>query len=154
MKKALGSAPFDSDGVATRARDIVHNGILEGYVLSAYSARKLGMQTTGNAGGVHNLIIEHGNLDLEGLISKMGTGLLITDMIGFGVNQVTGDYSRGASGFWIEDGKKVQSVEGVTVSSNFFDLLKGIRGISNSYSDTVSSVKVPDVLVESVYVAG
>ena len=152
-KKALGSAPFDNDGVATRARDIVNNGILENYILSAYSARKLSMQTTGNAGGVHNLIIEHGNLDLEGLIRKMDTGLLITDMIGFGVNQVTGDYSRGASGFWIEDGELCYPVEEITVAGNLVEMYQQIIEIGNDV-DHRGNVLTGSVLIENMTVAG
>jgi PmbA protein len=152
-KKALGSAPFDSDGVATRNRDIVNNGILESYVLSAYSARKLGMQTTGNAGGVHNLIIEHGNLDLDGLIRKMDTGLLITDMIGFGVNQVTGDYSRGASGFWVEGGEICYPVEEITVACNLVEMYQQIIEIGNDV-DPRGNVLTGSVLIENMTVAG
>ena len=126
IKKALGSAPFDNDGVATRERDIVKNGILQDYVLSGYSARKLGLQTTGNAGGVHNLVIEPGKDNLETMIKNMETGLLITDMIGFGVNQVTGDYSRGASGFWVENGELAYPVEEITVAGNLVDMYKKI----------------------------
>jgi PmbA protein len=153
IKKALGSAPFDNDGVATRARDIVNNGILESYVLSAYSARKLGMQTTGNAGGVHNLIIEHGNLDLERLIRKMDTGLLITDMIGFGVNQVTGDYSRGASGFWIEGGEICYPVEEITVAGNLVEMYQQIIDIGNDV-DYRGNVLTGSILIENMTVAG
>ena len=102
MKKALGSAPFDNDGVATKKRTLVSQGVLKDYVLSGYSARKLGLQTTGNAGGVHNLVVEPGEKNLDDMIVEMNKGLLITDMIGFGVNQITGDYSRGASGFGLK----------------------------------------------------
>ena len=104
LKKALGSAPFDNDGVAPANRDLVRDGILQGYVLDVYSARKLGLRSTGNAGGVHNLTIESGDKDFAALLREMGTGLLVTELIGFGVNTVTGDYSRGAAGFWVEHG--------------------------------------------------
>ena len=153
MKKALGSAPFDNDGVATHARDIVKNGILQGYVLSGYSARKLGMQTTGNAGGVHNLVVEPGNRTLNELIREMGTGLLITDMIGFGVNQVTGDYSRGASGFWVEQGEIQYPVEEITVAGNLKDMYQHIVAIGNDV-DPRGNILTGSVLIDNMMVAG
>ena len=127
----LGSASFDSDGVATRDRDVVRDGILQGYFLSAYTARKLGMQTTANAGGSHNLIIEPGELDLDGLLAKMGRGLLVTELLGHGINYVTGDYSRGAAGFWIEDGKIAYPVEEITIAGNLKAMLAGIVAVGN-----------------------
>jgi PmbA protein len=127
----LGSASFDSDGVATRDRDVVSNGILQGYFLSTYTARKLGMQTTANAGGSHNMIIEPGELDLAGLMAKMGRGLLVTELLGQGINYVTGDYSRGAAGFWIEDGKIAYPVEEITIAGNLKNMLAGIVAVGN-----------------------
>jgi PmbA protein len=153
LKQALGSAPFDNDGVATKPRDIVKDGILKGYVLSAYSARKLGMQTTGNAGGVHNLIIEPGEHDFGGLLKKMHTGLLITELMGFGVNGVTGDYSRGASGFWIEGGEIRFPVEEVTIASNLKDMFMGIVAIGKDV-DLCSNIRTGSVLIENMTVAG
>ena len=153
LRKALGSAPFDNDGVATRPRDIVKDGILQGYVLSGYSARKLGMQTTGNAGGVHNLIIEPGKETLNDLIKQMDTGLLITDMIGFGVNQVTGDYSRGASGFWIENSEIQFPVEEITVAGNLKDMYQHIVAIGNDI-DRRGNILTGSVLIENMTVAG
>lgn len=153
QKKALGSAPFDNNGMATHARDLVKDGILQGYILSAYSARKLGMQPTGNAGGVHNLIIEPGSSDLSGLIKKMGTGLLITDTIGFGVNQVTGDYSRGASGVWIEGGEIQYPVEEITIAGNLIEMYKQIIEIANDI-DRRGSIQTGSVLIEKMIVAG
>jgi len=153
MKKALGSAPFDNDGVATKKRDIIKEGVLLDYVLSAYSARKLGLQTTGNAGGVHNLVIEPGQNNLQEMIKDMGTGLLITDMIGFGVNQVTGDYSRGASGFWVENGELAYPVEEITVAGNLIDIYKNIVGIGNDI-DPRGNVLTGSVMVEVMTVAG
>jgi PmbA protein len=153
IKKALGSAPFDNDGVATREHDIIKNGILQEYVLSGYSARKLGMQTTGNAGGVHNLVIEPGNNTLDDLIKDMGTGLLITDMIGFGVNQITGDYSRGASGFWIENGELAYPVEEITVAGNLVDMYKNIISIANDV-DPRGNVLTGSVLMDTMTIAG
>ena len=153
LRKALGSAPFDNDGVATRNRDIVRDGILQSYVLSGYSARKLGMQTTGNAGGVHNLIIEPGEQNLDGLIKEMDTGLLITDMIGFGVNQITGDYSRGGAGFWIENGEIQYPVEEITVAGNLSDMYKQIIAIGNDV-DPRGNVLTGSVLIDNMTVAG
>ncbi|MEN9476893.1 MAG: hypothetical protein RLZZ300_1034, partial [Pseudomonadota bacterium] len=126
IKCGLGSASFDSDGVATRDRDVVRDGILQGYFLSAYTARKLGMQTTANAGGSHNLIIQPGQHDLDGLLAQMGRGLLVTELLGHGINYVTGDYSRGAAGFWIEDGKIAYPVEEITIAGNLKDMLAGV----------------------------
>lgn len=153
IKKALGSAPFDNDGVATKERDIVKDGILQDYVLSAYSARKLGLQTTGNAGGVHNLVIEPGQNNLEKMIKELNTGLLITDMIGFGVNQVTGDYSRGASGFWVENGEIAYPVEEITVAGNLIDMYKKIVSIGNDI-DPRGNVLTGSVMIDAMTVAG
>lgn len=153
IKKALGSAPFDNDGVATKQRDIIKDGILQDYVLSGYSARKLGLQTTGNAGGVHNLVVESNSETLDELIKKMGTGLLVTDMIGFGVNQITGDYSRGASGFWIENGELAYPVEEITVAGNLVDMYKNIINIANDV-DPRGNVLTGSVLIDSMTIAG
>lgn len=149
----MGSAPFDNEGVATRERDIVKNGVLQEYVLSGYSARKLGLQTTGNAGGVHNLVIEPENKSLDDLIKQMGRGLLVTDMIGFGVNQITGDYSRGASGFWIEDGELAYPVEEITVAGNLIDMYKNIINIANDV-DPRGNVLTGSVLMDTMTIAG
>ncbi|MCZ6803680.1 MAG: metalloprotease PmbA [Proteobacteria bacterium] len=153
LKKALGSAPFDNDGVATKKRNIIKDGVLLDYVLSTYSARKLGLQTTGNAGGVHNLVIEPGQHTLEEMIKDMDTGLFITDMIGFGVNQVTGDYSRGASGFWVENGELAYPVEEITVAGNLIDIYKNIVGIGNDI-DSRSNVLTGSVMIDVMTVAG
>jgi len=153
LKKALGSEPFDNDGVATRARDLVKEGILQSYVLSNYSARKLGMQTTGNAGGVHNLIIEPGEQDLNGLIKTMDTGLLITDMIGFGVNQVTGDYSRGVAGFWVENGDIQFPVEEITVAGNLLEMYKQIIATGKDV-DYRGNILTGSILIENMMVGG
>lgn len=153
IKKALGSAPFDNDGVATKQRNIIKNGVLEDYVLSGYSARKLGLQTTGNAGGVHNLVIESNSETLDDLIRKMDTGLLVTDMIGFGVNQITGDYSRGASGFWIENGELAYPVEEITVAGNLVDMYKNILNVANDV-DPRGNVLTGSVLIDSMTIAG
>ena len=129
------------------------DGIVQGYVLSSYSARKLGLQTTGNAGGVHNLVVEPGRQSLADLIKDMNTGLLITDMIGFGVNQVTGDYSRGASGFWIENGEMQYPVEEITVAGNLKEIYQRIVAIGNDV-DYRGNILTGSVLIDNMTVAG
>lgn len=153
IPKALGSAPFDNDGVATRERAIVSNGVLQDYVLSGYSARRLGMQTTANAGGVHNLVVEPGSNNLEQMLKDMGTGLLVTDMIGFGVNQVTGDYSRGASGFWVENGELAYPVEEITVAGNLKEMYMNISQTGNDI-DTRGNYRCGSVLIDNMTIAG
>jgi PmbA protein len=112
IRGGFASSPFDDDGVATRDREVVEQGVLQGYFLSTYSGRKLGMPTTGNAGGSHNLLVPPGRHDLRGLLREMGSGLLVTELLGQGVNYVTGDYSRGAAGYWVESGEIVLSGRG------------------------------------------
>ena len=114
IARGLASSPFDNEGVKTLRRSIVQDGILQGYFLGTYSARKLGMKTTGNAGGNHNLILRPGKLDFKGLLTQMGRGLLVTELLGQGVNHITGDYSRGAAGFWVENGEIQYPVEEIT----------------------------------------
>ncbi|HEY9199482.1 MAG TPA: metalloprotease PmbA [Gammaproteobacteria bacterium] len=153
LRGALGSASFDSEGVATRARDLVSDGILRGYVLDSYSARKLGMQTTGNAGGVHNLTVESGALDFDGLLREMRTGLLVTELMGQGVNMVTGDYSRGAAGFWVENGAIQYPVEEITIAGNLKDMFMAIRAIGNDV-ERRGNYRTGSVLIERMTVAG
>lgn len=153
LKCALGSAPFDSDGMATRPRDLIRAGVLQGYVLGAYSARKLGLEPTGNGGGVHNLIVEPGTQDLPALLRTMGTGLLITDMIGFGVNQVTGDYSRGASGLWVENGEPCFPVEEITVAGNLIDMYRNIIAVGNDV-DRRGNIQTGSVFMDGLTIAG
>ena len=131
LPRGLASAPFDSEGVATRRRDLVSDGMLKSYVLGSYSARKLGLQTTGNAGGVRNLSIDMGDMDLQQLMREMGTGLLVTSMIGSTINPNTGDYSRGASGFWVENGRIVHPVEEVTIDGNLKRMFQGLVAVGN-----------------------
>lgn len=150
---ALGSSPFDGEGVATRARDLVRDGVLQGYVLDSYSARKLDMQTTGNAGGVHNLIVESGDQNLDQLLADMDTGLLVTELIGMGVNIVTGDYSRGAAGFWVEGGEIQYAVEEITIASNLMDMFNGIQAIGADV-DTRSNIHTGSVLIDNMTIAG
>ena len=153
LKKALGSAPFDNDGVATKERRLIEDGVLKDYVLSGYSARKLGLETTGNAGGVHNLTIDAGENNLSEMIKNMNNGLLITDMIGFGINQITGDYSRGASGFWIENGEIAFPVEEITVAGNLIDMYKNIIFIGNDV-DKRGNILTGSVMIDKMIVAG
>jgi PmbA protein len=152
IKKGLASSPFDNEGVATSARQLVENGVLQGYVLSSYSARKLGMKTTGNAGGNHNLIIKSGEHDFAGLLKQMGTGLVVTELLGHGMNMVTGDYSRGAAGFWVENGVMVHPVEEITIAGNMADMLKTIIGIGNDVL-IQGSKQVGSILIERMTVA-
>ena len=153
LKEAMGSAVFDSEGVATEARDIVTDGVLQRYVLGSYSARRLGLVTTGNAGGVHNLTIEPGKQGLAELIASLDKGFLVTELIGFGVNTVTGDYSRGASGFWVEHGEIQYPVEEVTVAGNLRDIFKNLAAVGLDV-DTRRNVRCGSVLVDGLTVAG
>jgi PmbA protein len=129
LPRGLASTAFDEEGVATRTRNVVQAGVLEGYFLGTYSGRKLGMRSTGNAGGNHNLVLEPGELDFAAMLKRMGRGLLVTELLGMGVNMVSGDYSRGAAGFWVEDGAIAFPVEEVTIASNLKDMFLGIDAI-------------------------
>jgi len=153
LRRAMGSAAFDSEGVATKARDIVTGGVLEGYVLGSYSARRLGLETTGNAGGVHNLTIDSGKDDLPGLMKVLGRGFLVTELIGFGVNSVTGDYSRGAAGFWVEDGEIQFPVEEVTIAGNLKEMFQSIAAIGRDV-DTKRNIRCGSILVDGLTIAG
>ena len=149
----LGSASFDSDGVATKDRDVVRDGILQGYFLSTYTARKLGMQTTANAGGSHNLIIEPGELDFAGLLRKMNRGLLVTELLGHGINYVTGDYSRGAAGYWIENGVIAHPVEEITIAGNLRQMLAGVVAVGKDVQ-VRGSKQTGSILIDRMTVAG
>lgn len=153
LKKALGSAAFDNDGVATKEHDIVHSGILQDYVLGSYSARKLGLETTGNAGGVHNLVVHPQSYGLTDLLKMMGTGLFITDVIGFGTNQVTGDYSRGVAGFWVENGALTYPVEEITVAGNLKNMYRNIVAVANDI-DRRGNILTGSVLIDSMTISG
>jgi len=150
---ALGSAPFDNEGVVTAPRDIVTDGVLKGYVLDSYSARRLGMQTTGNAGGVHNLTIQPGELDAQGLLKQMDTGLLVTELMGSAVNGVTGDYSRGASGFWVEGGEIKYPVAEITIAGHLNDMYKNIVAVGNDV-DLRRNTRTGSILLEEMTIAG
>lgn len=153
LKGALASSPFDNEGVATRDREVVANGVPQGYFLSSYTARKLGMQTTGNAGGCHNLIVQPGVDDLEGLLKRMGRGLLVTELLGQGVNYVTGDYSRGAAGFWVENGQIVHPVEEITIAGDMKAMLAGIVAVGNDVQ-VRGSKRTGSILIDRMMVGG
>jgi PmbA protein len=153
LKGALGSAAYDGEGVATKTRDIVSDGILRSYVLSTYSARKLGLHSTGNAGGVRNLTITPGELDYQDMLKQLDTGLLVTELMGQGVNMVTGDYSRGAAGFWVENGEIQYPVEEITIAGNLKDMFKNIIAVGNDV-DYRGNIRTGSILVERMSVAG
>ena len=150
---ALGSTPFDGEGVATRPRILVEQGVLRGYVLSSYSARKLGMQTTGNAGGIHNLVVNPGAMSYPQLLRQMHEGLVVTHLMGQGVNPVTGDYSRGAAGFWVENGELAYPVEEITIAGRLKEMFERIRAVGNDV-DIRGNIRTGSVLVEGMTVAG
>jgi PmbA protein len=153
LQRGLASAPFDNEGVATKPRDLVHDGILQSYILNSYAARKLGMQTTGNAGGVRNLSIDPGAMDLAGLLKKMDRGLLVTEMMGQGVNIVTGDYSRGAAGFWVENGKIAYPVEEITIAGNLKEMFQKLIAVGSD-EERRGSIRTGSWLIENMMVAG
>jgi PmbA protein len=154
LKKGLASGAFDNEGVTTVDRKVVENGVVQGYFLGSYSARKLGLKTTGNAGGNHNLIIDNGApMSFSELLKKMGKGLLVTELLGQGVNSVTGDYSRGAAGYWVEGGEIQHAVEEITIAGNLKDMLPGICAMG---SDTLvqGSKQCGSLLIDRMTVAG
>ena len=153
LPRGRGSAPFDNEGVATTPRDVVRNGVVAGYFLGSYSARKLGMATTANAGGSHNLVVSHGNDDLPALLRRMGRGVLVTEQLGQGVNPVTGDFSRGAAGFWIEGGEIAYPVEEITIAGNLKDMYRDIVEIGGDV-DRRSSRHTGSILIGRMTVAG
>jgi PmbA protein len=151
--RALASSPFDDEGVATRRRAVVRDGVLEGYFLGSYSARKLGLASTGSAGGNHNLVLAPTGPELEGMLRKLGRGLFVTEMLGQGINLVTGDYSRGAAGYWVQDGAIAFPVEEVTVAGNLKDMFRGIVAAGR---DTVvrGAQHCGSVLIDNMTIAG
>lgn len=154
IKQGLGSASYDTEGVATAPRDLITDGVLQGYVLGTYSARKLGMQTTANAGGVHNLTVESGPDDFDALLKKMDRGFVVTELMGQGVNITTGDYSRGASGFWVENGQIQYPVEEVTIAGQLRDMYRQIVAIGNDLDTRGSSTRCGSILIEKMTLAG
>jgi len=153
VKKGLASSPFDNEGVATHAHDLVRDGVVKSYVLDSYAARKLGMQTTGNAGGTHNLIVSHGDQDLTAVLRQMDTGLLVTELLGHGVNLTNGDYSRGASGFWVERGEIQYPVEEITIAGNLKTMFQNIVAIANDV-DLRKNLRTGSLLIERMTIAG
>ena len=158
LRRGPGSGSFDAEGVATRDSALIENGVLARYVLGSYSARKLGLESTGNAGGIHNLIVAPGSAeqaqdDFAGLLRRMGTGLLVTELMGQGVSTITGDYSRGAAGFWVEQGEIAYPVEEITIAGNLREMFAGIVAVGADV-DARSSVQVGSILLERMTVAG
>ena len=153
VPRGLASSPFDEEGVATQRRQVVAGGVLQGYFLSSYSARKLGMKTTGNAGGNYNLRLADTGADFAGLLRQMGRGLLVTELLGQGINMVTGDYSRGAAGFWVENGEIAYPVHEITIAGNLKDMFLGIIGAGNDILAR-GSKQCGSVLIERMTVAG
>lgn len=153
LLKALGSAPFDEEGVATHERPIVEDGILKSYVLSSYSARKLNLKTTGNAGGVHNLMVLDSGMDLADLLTNMGTGLLVTELLGHGVNIVTGDYSRGAAGFWVENGRIQYPVHEITIAGNLKEMFSNLVAVGND-TEYRSNILTGSVWLKNMTIGG
>ena len=152
-RQGSASTPFDDEGVATHERSVVRNGVLQGYFLGSYSARKLGMKSTGNAGGHHNLVLKSDGPDFAGMLRKMGRGLLVTELLGQGINLVTGDYSRGAAGYWVDGGEIQFPVEEITIAGNLRDMFKGIAAVG---SDVLarSGRESGSILMDRMTIAG
>jgi PmbA protein len=153
IRGALGSASFDGDGLATYGKHFVENGVLQSYILGTYSGRKLGMPSTANSGGVHNLFVSHGDENQKALLKRMGRGLLVTELMGQGLNMVTGDYSRGAGGYWVENGEIQFPVQEVTIAGNLRDMFKQIVAVGNDL-ELRSNIRTGSVLIEKMTVAG
>lgn len=153
IPKGMSSTPFDAEGVATSDRDLVVDGVLQGYILGSYSARRLGLQTTANAGGAHNLLVPGGSEDMQSLIRSLDRGILVHELIGQGVNAVTGDYSRGAVGYWIEQGEICYPVSEITIAGNLRDLYHQITAIGND-QDLRSGIRCGSLLVDAMTIAG
>jgi PmbA protein len=153
LKGAIGSAPFDGEGLATRAQDFVQNGILKSYILDSYAARKLNLTPTGNANGVHNLTIDPSDLNLKDLFKQMGQGLYVTELMGQGVNILTGDYSRGVSGFWIENGEVKYPIHEITIAGNLRDMFANLICVACDI-DTRGNILTGSVLLDKMMVAG
>jgi PmbA protein len=153
LKRGAGSSAFDAEGVATIDRDLVRDGVLARYILGSYSARKLGLQSTGNAGGIHNLVLSANAGDFADMLKRLGTGFLVTELMGQGVNTVTGDYSRGATGFWVEDGVIAYPVDEVTIAGHLRDMFQRIVAVGSDI-DTRGSIRTGSILLERMMVAG
>ena len=153
LPQAMGSANYDSEGVATREASLVSDGVIQSYLLDSYAARKLGLRSTGHASGVHNLTLDSTGKSFEECLSEMHSGLFVTELMGHGVNTVTGDYSRGAAGFWVENGKLDHAVEEITIASNLRDMFKGIVAIGNDI-DYRGGIRCGSILIDRMTVAG
>ncbi len=153
IRRGPSSTAFDAEGVATAERDIIQDGVLTGYVLGSYSACRLGLETTANAGGVHNLLVEPGRHSAQELVAQMGTGLLVTEVMGQGVSIVTGDYSRGAGGFWVENGEIQYPVDEVTIAGHLRDMFMSVEAVGNDV-DERSNIQVGSMLLGKMTVAG
>lgn len=153
LLRAMGSANFDSEGVATVERELITDGVLQGYVLGSYAARRLGLESTGNAGGVYNLSVEPGAYNQTEMLQQMGSGLLVTELMGQGANTVTGDYSRGGSGFWVENGEIAYPVQNITIAGNLLDMYRAIEAVGNDV-DTRGNIRCGSLLVGKMTVAG
>jgi PmbA protein len=155
IARGLASSPFDQEGAATHDRELVRAGVIEGYVLGSYSARRLGLKTTGNAGGIHNLLVstEHGGLGREAFLARLGTGLLVTELMGQGVNGVTGDYSRGASGFWVENGVIAYPVHEITIAGNLRTMYHDIVALGDDV-DARGGIRTGSILIAEMTIAG
>lgn len=150
---SMGSSPFDAEGVVTEDRDYVKEGILKSYVLGSYSARKLDLHSTGNAGGVYNLAINYSDMNLVDLMKQMGTGLLVTDLMGQGINLITGNYSRGAFGYWIENGEIQHPVHEITIAGNLKEMFMGFVAVANDI-DRRGNIQTGSILIDKVTIAG
>ncbi len=153
IPRAMASAAFDNDGLATYAKPFVEKGELVSYILGTYSGRKLGLPSTANAGGVHNLFVSHGQEDLAALLRRMGRGLLVTELMGQGLNMVTGDYSRGAAGYWVENGEIQFPVQEVTIAGNLKDMFRQILAVGSDL-ELRGNIRTGSVLIERMTVAG
>ena len=153
IPRGLNSSYFDAEGVATHPRSVIEKGVVQGYFLNSYAARKLGMQSTANAGGAHHLILTHTHDTQAALLKDMGSGLLVTELMGQGVNILTGDYSRGAAGFWVENGVISHPVSGITIAGNLRDMLRHIAGVANDVLYR-NSHHIGSIWLEKMTVAG
>jgi len=153
FKGGFASRNYDSNGVATQQRQLIDSGVLNGFLLSVYSARRLGMETTGNAGGVHNLFVESGKHSFEQALKELNTGLYVTSVMGQGINTVNGDYSRGASGFWVENGEIQYPVTELTIASNLNDMYKNLVLVADDI-DKRSKIQTGSWLIEEMTIAG
>ncbi len=153
LKAALASAAYDAEGVKTSSKDIIADGIVKSYILSSYSARKLSMKSTGNAGGVHNLSVDSGDNDFTAMLKQLDKGVLVTELMGQGVNMLTGDYSRGASGFWVENGQIQYPVEEITIAGNLKDMFKNMVSVGNDV-DYRGNIRTGSILIEQMSIAG